>query len=130
MMLKGISLTSNWFENYDNQRIVNSFLFNYIKIQDKIGAKLFKLLLFELKEINDHSIPMIDMLNILEKLEIIDSIDEWDKLREIRNALAHEYPSEIDDRIENIRLALEGYEKLKNYFQKISDYCNEKGLTK
>ncbi|MCF6335031.1 MAG: hypothetical protein L3J12_04760, partial [Spirochaetales bacterium] len=25
---------SEWFENYNNQRIVNSFLFNYIKIQD------------------------------------------------------------------------------------------------
>lgn len=31
-----------WFANYDHQRIVNSFLFNYIKIQDKIGSKLFR----------------------------------------------------------------------------------------
>jgi hypothetical protein len=32
-----------WFDDYDNQRIINSFLFNYIKIQDKIGSKLFKI---------------------------------------------------------------------------------------
>lgn len=126
--LKSQSLSESWFSKYENQRIVNSFLFNYIKIQDKIGAKVFKMLLFELKEINDQSEPMIDILHTLEKLGVIDSIGEWDKLRELRNVLAHEYPSDIDDRIENIILAIEGYEKLKSYFHKIKIYSASKGL--
>ncbi len=33
-LLKNKKFDSEWFENYNNQRIVNSFLFNYIKIQD------------------------------------------------------------------------------------------------
>ena len=45
-----------------------------------MGSKLFKNLLFELKEIEDYSIPMIDILNILERLNIIDRTDKWDKL--------------------------------------------------
>ncbi|MFA7230669.1 MAG: hypothetical protein WC071_05315 [Victivallaceae bacterium] len=126
--LKAQCLSKEWFDNYENQRIVNSFLFNYIKIQDKIGAKIFKMSLFELKEINDWSIPMIDILHTLEKLGIIDSIDEWDKLRELRNVLAHEYPADIEDRIENIALALDGFEKLKNQFLKIKKYCASKNI--
>ncbi len=117
---------SEWFENYDNQRIVNSFLFNYIKIQDKIGSKLFKNLLFFLKELDDFSIPMIDVLHLLEKLNIISSIEEWDKLREIRNVITHEYPFDIDERIENIELSLEGYKMLAGLFNAIEVYVKRK----
>lgn len=93
-----------------------------------MGSKLFKNVLFELKEISDYSIPMIDVLNNLEKLNIINSSDEWDRLREIRNTITHEYPFCIDDRIENIYLALDGYLMLKNIFNNIKDYFHNKGM--
>ncbi|MEY4194141.1 MAG: hypothetical protein RLZZ226_509 [Pseudomonadota bacterium] len=35
-ILMSEKIDSQWFFDYKNQRIVNSFLFNYIKIQDKI----------------------------------------------------------------------------------------------
>tara|TARA_R110001606_G_scaffold389553_1_gene555744 strand:- start:2550 stop:2843 length:294 start_codon:yes stop_codon:yes gene_type:complete len=66
--------TVTWFEDYAKQRIVNSFLFNYIKIQDKLGAKLFCHLLIELRKIDDPTTPMIDIFNRLEKLCIIDDV--------------------------------------------------------
>ena len=72
-ILKTQNIEEAFFDDYSNQRVVNSFLFNYIKIQDKMGSKLFKNVLFELKEIDNYSIPMIDVLNILEKL-LFDSI--------------------------------------------------------
>lgn len=117
-----------WFKNYNNQRIVNSFLFNYIKIQDKIGAKLFKNLLYSLKELDDFSTPMIDVLHLLEKLDIISSIEEWDKLREIRNILTHEYPFDIEERIDNIELCLESFDILLSLFSNIKAYINKKGI--
>ncbi len=126
-LLEQEKIDSEWFENYDNQRVVNSFLFNYIKIQDKIGNKLFKNLLFSLKELDDFSIPMIDVLHLLEKLDIINSIEEWDKLREIRNVIIHEYPFEMEERIENIELALEGYNMLLSLFNGITSYIKRKG---
>ncbi len=46
VLLKEQTLSEPWLSNYSNQRIVNSFLFNYIKIQDKLGASLFRKLLF------------------------------------------------------------------------------------
>jgi uncharacterized protein YutE (UPF0331/DUF86 family) len=71
---------------------------------------------------------MIDVLHILEKLDIITSIEEWDKLREIRNLIAHEYPNDINERIENIELALDGYKTLKTLFQSIRNYVASKAL--
>jgi len=49
--LQDASIDETFFEDYNNTRIVNSFLFNVSKLQDKIGSKLFKQVLYELKEI-------------------------------------------------------------------------------
>ena len=119
--LSSTKITKKFFEDYNNTRIVNSFLFNFSKLQDKIGAKLFKKALYELKEIDSYSMAMIDVLNRLEKLEIIDNSNAWDRLREVRNILAHEYPLDIDERVENIQLALDGYRELKKIYLKLRD---------
>jgi len=114
-------ISEEFFEDYNNTRVVNSFLFNFSKLQDKIGAKLFKKALYELKEIDSYSIAMIDVLNRLEKLEIVEDSNTWDSLREIRNILAHEYPLDIDERVENIALALDGYKQLKKIYIKLKE---------
>ncbi len=119
--LTSTDITEKFFEDYNNTRIVNSFLFNFSKLQDKIGAKLFKKALYELKEIDGYFVAMIDVLNKLEKLEIVDDSNAWDRLREIRNILAHEYPLDIDERVENIQLALDGYRELKKIYLKLKD---------
>lgn len=108
-----------YFEDHANVRLVNSFLFGFSKLQGKIGAKLFRKVLFELREIDDFSTPMIDLLHDLERLKIIDSTETWDELREIRNLLSHEYPLETPERIETLHLVLEGYEKMKTIYQQI-----------
>ena len=119
--LNGMQIDKALFADYEQQRIVNSFLFNYMKIQDKIGAKLLRGVLYELREIDDDGMPMRDVLNRLEKLRLIESAREWDTLREIRNAIAHEYPLDVDERIENITIALEGYRALKRMYARLKD---------
>ncbi len=114
--LQNSSINESFFDDYNNTRIVNSFLFNFSKLQDKIGAKLFKQVLYELKEIDTFSLTMIDVLNRLEKLNILDSAEQWERLREIRNILAHEYPFDTEERIENITLAMEGFKELKSIY--------------
>ncbi|HHH73097.1 MAG TPA: hypothetical protein ENL04_04670 [Sulfuricurvum sp.] len=115
-LLVGMKHDESLFTDYTNQRIVNSFLFNYMKIQDKIGAKLFRGILFELREIDDESVSMKDMLNRLEKLQLIQSASQWDTLREIRNAIAHEYPLDTQERLENFTMAIHGYRLLKQMY--------------
>ena len=120
--LKTKELNLQLFEDYSNTRIVNSFLFNYSKIQDKIGGKLFKKVLYIKKEIDQENMAMIDILNLLEQLEIIESVEAWEKVREIRNILSHEYPVSSQERIDNILLAFEGYEILKKIYNKLKSF--------
>ncbi|MBF0219308.1 MAG: hypothetical protein HQL49_07240 [Gammaproteobacteria bacterium] len=127
-LLQSQKVTTAWLGDYSNQRVVNSFLFNYIKIQDKFGASLYRRLLFSLREIDNEKLPMIDILNRLEKLGIIESVAAWDRLREIRNVIAHEYPSDSEERLENIALAMRGFEQLKSLFAHIKQYARLKGL--
>lgn len=121
--LKTKSIDAKFFDDYQNVRIVNSFLFNYSKIQDKIGAKLLKKVLYVQKEIDNENISMKDALNLLEKLAIIKNSHAWDRLREIRNNLSHEYPYCIEERIENISLAMEGYKILTEIYLNLKKYC-------
>lgn len=119
-LLQGTIIDGNFFQDYNNTRVVNSFLFNFSKLQDKIGSKLFKQLLFELKEIDTFSIVMIDVLNTLERLNILEK-KQWDEIRETRNLLAQEYPFSTDERVENIQLSLEQYIKLKQIYMRVKN---------
>ena len=124
-ILKNNKITNKFLENYDNVRVINSFLFNYSKIQDKIGSKLIKTILYEKKEIMSFSITMKDALNLLEKLEIIENVKEWDFFREIRNNLTHEYPfDDINEKIENINLCLESYQKIKKIYFNLKKFSS------
>jgi hypothetical protein len=116
--LNSKQIDEEFFKEYSSVRIVNSFLFNYSKIQDKIGSKLFRKFLYVINEIDDLNTPMIDVLNILEKLDILKR-DDWERLREIRNSIAHEYPYNVQEQIENIMLAINGYEILKQIYNNI-----------
>jgi hypothetical protein len=122
-LLSAQNIDLAWLAHYEHQRIVNSFLFNYLKIQDKIGGKLFRLLLQYWHELDD-SMTMLDILNRLEKLRIIDSVEAWDTLREIRNTLTHEYPEDAQLRLDNIRLSLAGYLQLKQIIANIEHALN------
>ena len=123
--LKTKNIDVDFFKDYMNIRLVNSFLFNFSKLQDKIGAKLLKKVLYELKEIDNINMPMIDILNILEKLEILEDVGKWDELREIRNSIAHEYPFNIDERIDNIKLAMIGFKILEDIYNRLKDSINK-----
>ena len=62
--------------------------YRFAKLQDTIGAKLFKgLLLYQGENIDK---PFLDILNQLEKIDIV-NVDEWFELRDLRNEIAHDY---------------------------------------
>jgi hypothetical protein len=126
--IKKNTLSSTFFDEHQNLRLINSFLFGFSKIQDKIGAKLFKKVLFELKELDDDSVPMRDVLNTLEKLKIIQNTEDWERIREIRNLLTHEYPLDSEERIENIEQCLFAYDILKAIFIHLKEYCLKQKL--
>ena len=66
----------------------DQIIYRFSKLQDCMGAKLFKsLLLSQGENVNK---PFLDILNQLEKMDIID-VDEWFEIRDLRNEIAHDY---------------------------------------
>lgn len=63
------------------------------KLQDVIGAKIFPLILEILQE---DAPAFIDKLHKLEKLGYLENTNWWLSIREARNQIAHDYPSNDD----------------------------------
>ena len=119
-------------QKYDNLTaldlvFIDAFIFRFIKLQDIMGEKLFRLILNNLKEndVNSDNIPFIDILNKLEKYQIVDSADEWLNLRKIRNSFTHEYPEDLFRRVDSLNNGFNHvyniyyiYVKIKNYAEK------------
>ena len=66
----------------------DQIIYRFSKLQDCMGAKLFKsVLLYEGENVNK---PFLDILNQLESIDII-NVDEWFEIRDLRNEIAHDY---------------------------------------
>ena len=74
--------------NKQNLAYSDQIIYRFSKLQDCMGAKLFKsILLYQGENIDK---PFLDILNQLEKMDIID-VDEWFEIRDLRNEIAHDY---------------------------------------
>ncbi len=72
-------------------RCLDQFIFRFSKLQDALGAKIFRYTLEYLDE-DVQSLPMRDILNRMERYSLIPSADDWGYIRELRNEIAHDYP--------------------------------------
>ena len=78
----------NILDNKQNLAYCDQIIYRFSKLQDCMGAKLFKsILLYQGENIDK---PFLDILNQLEKMDIID-VDDWFELRDLRNEIAHDY---------------------------------------
>ena len=106
----------------DEVRCLDQFIFRFSKLQDAMGAKLFRYILEYLNE-DVTSLPMRDILNRLERYNIIPSVSEWIYVSELRNEIAHDYPIDdqevvqaINELINKTDLLLEIYRELMKRF--------------
>lgn len=96
---------------------LNALIFRFSKLQDLIGAKIFRNYL-DFSGYNVSQITFFDILKEIEKEGIVD-IDSWDMLRELRNKIAHDYPQELDEMLESINLFIEKSSELVTIAQKL-----------
>jgi len=105
-VLKDTLPIKNYEELTQLQRFaLNALIFRFSKLQDIIGAKIFRNYL-EYSGYNTVEKSFFDILKEIEKENIVD-IDTWDELRELRNKIAHEYPEEVDEMLESVNLFIE-----------------------
>ena len=88
-----LPLTSESYASLDSEQIrcLDQFIFRFSKLQDSMGAKIFRFLLEYLDE-DVTALPMRDILNRLERFQILPDANEWVYIRELRNEIAHDYP--------------------------------------
>lgn len=75
-------------ENIEHLAYSDQIIYRFSKLQDCMGAKLFKsVFLYQGENVNK---PFLDILNQLEAIDII-NVDEWFEIRDLRNEIAHDY---------------------------------------
>ncbi len=99
-------------------RCLDQFIFRFSKLQDAMGAKIFRYIL-ELLDEDVTSLPMRDILNHLERYHLIPSADEWVYIRELRNEIAHDYPLMESDVVDTLNELLTKVDVLFDIYSKI-----------
>ena len=118
-------LDSEIFEDFEKIKTIDTFIYRFIKLQDIMGEKLFKVFLDEIGEYQD-SMSLLDVLDKLEKFNIIDNSFEWMEYRKLRNKLTHEYPNNEQDVIDGIKIAIEVFTKIELILENIIRYKNKR----
>jgi len=99
--------------------LADQVIYRFSKLQDTIGAKLFKnFLLMQGENVNK---PFLDILNRLEEIGLID-VERWFEIRDLRNEIAHEYENSDFEAVEIINEINELKDDLKQILEKIKAY--------
>lgn len=120
MIRADIPMSADSYANLDENRIrcLDQFIFRFSKLQDAMGAKIFRYVLEYLDE-DVSAMPMRDVLNLLERYRFIDSADEWGYIRELRNEVAHDYPLLENDVVSALNELIAKLPVLKTIYQRM-----------
>lgn len=115
-----IPLSAEVYEAFtpEQVRCVDQYLFRFAKLQDAMGAKIFRTLL-EFWDEDVTNLPMRDILDRLERYRLLPSTEEWVYIRELRNELAHDYPVSDNDVVELLNELFIKTEVLFGIYEKI-----------
>jgi len=95
----------------------DQIIYSFSKLQDSMGAKLFKSILLYQGENVDK--PFLDILNQLEKMGVL-NVDEWFEIRDLRNEISHEYDNSEQTARNILNMIYELKEDLKKILEAIT----------
>lgn len=101
--------------------LFDQLIYRFSKLQDSMGARLFKQVLEALEE-DSTGLPFIDILQKMEKLNLIERAADWVALRQTRNTVSHEYPFFMEIQVEELNLLPDDVLKLTSIWLKLKDY--------
>ena len=100
---------------------LDQFIFRFSKLQDVIGAKIFRYVLAWLYE-EEETMSMRDVLDRLERLGVIDSVESWVYMRELRNTIAHDYPLDTQEVVLSLNELVGSTETLKVIYERLEGF--------
>ena len=106
-------------------RILDQLAYRFTKLQDTMGQKVLPTILELAQEPIASDATFAEKLNWLERMGALPSADEWKKLRVARNAIAHEYPDDLDLRVSAINRFFNGVKQLNELHKYVSKYVLE-----
>lgn len=108
--------------NLNNEAVMrlDQFVYRFSKLQDVIGAKIFRYILAWLYEEED-TMSMRDVLERLERLGIIDNVESWVYIRELRNTIAHDYPLSTQEVVLSLNELVGSTETLKVVYERLKE---------
>ena len=74
------------------RRSLDQAAYRFMKLQDSLGEKVLPGVLALTLDPLPPEAPFAEKLQRLERLGVLGSVETWRLLREVRNALAHDYP--------------------------------------
>jgi len=86
---------------------LDQFAFRFTRLQDTMGARLFRAFLVEKLKEPYEDMPLLDVLDRLEALRLLESADAWERIRAMRNTLAHDYPESAEEKAAALNLAID-----------------------
>lgn len=96
----------------------------FAKLQDTCGQKIFPLLLKSVGEdVSDKT--FIDILNMFEKFGFINDVNFWINLRQTRNAVAHEYPDNVEKLVIDLNAVYAQSKELLEYWEGLKVKINK-----
>ena len=119
-------LTLDAYQQLDDvqKSFIDQLIFRFSKLQDSMGEKLFPAVLI-LSEEDVKKKTFLDVLTRLEELGLV-TRQEWLRLREIRNAIAHEYTSNQENVVASIVMIYEQSDSLIELYQRIVTFMVER----
>ena len=99
------------------QDMLDTLAFRFSKLQDLLGVKIFREFLKETGFVVEGK-SFLEILKEIEKEGIID-IDTWNEFRKIRNFISHDYPDEVEEKVDAINYLIENTPKLIEVIKKI-----------
>ncbi len=101
----------------EEKDMLDVLAFRFSKLQDLIGAKIFREFLNQTGFITEGK-TFLEVLREIEKEGIID-IDTWSDFRKVRNLISYEYPFNLEERIEAINYLIENAPNLIEVVERI-----------
>jgi hypothetical protein len=98
----------------EKRAILEAYLKRFTSIQDFLGAKIFSSVL-SLAGIS--TTKMSEVLSHAEKEGLIDSLESWVELRDARNELEHDYPSELGEALLDLKFCIDSFDVLEKYYK-------------
>ena len=91
--------------NSYQKNMLDALAFRFSKLQDLVGAKIFREFLNEVGFVTEGR-SFMEILREIEKEGIID-VDTWSEFRKARNLIAHDYPYDVEEKVEAINYLVE-----------------------